>query len=71
MEINLLEMVVVMFVEFRSILLVEEFHHFVLHLVEMEFGTNMLLKNAIMEKKKIVMETLLKMDAFSQAMIKI
>ncbi len=71
MEIKLLEMVVVIFVEFRNILLVEESHQLVLHLVEMEFGTNMPLKNAIMDRKKIVMEILFPMDAFNRAMIKI
>ncbi len=71
MEIKLLEMVVVIFVEFRNILLVEESHRFALHLAEMEYGTNMPLKNVIMVKKKIVMESLLRMDAFSRVLIKV
>ena len=71
MEIKLLATAAAIFVKFKNILLVEESHQFVLHLAEMEFGISMPLKNAIMEKKKIVMEMLLPMDAFSQAMIKI
>lgn len=71
MEIKLLGMVVVMFVEFKNILLVEEFHLFVPHLVEMEFGISMPLKNVIMERKKLLMVLSLRTDVFRQVMIKI